>query len=874
MQLKYLNYILLVLLIAGCSDDNTSSSSGDTNNTVSGFNIEGSMNVSNNTATDSDVNDTNASYKSNDSVGMAQRIPNPVILGGYVNQPNSGPDEGRSFSMGDVDDYFQVDLKKGNTITVFVANANEIGNDVDLALLGQDGKSVNASLGEGDTEYLVVEQDGRYFIQVQAYRGHSSYVLSIGQPVMPQIASMQIKDKFVVGEVIVKFNDKYNLNMQSTLQSLGLTPRKQNAMPQLRQIYKLDFASSKLSAKSTANTDPTTCSNGLSFKTEEQTLKCETLLTVKELRQQPNVNEASPNYLLKSFRVPNDALYRYQWNLPLIHLPQAWDMTTGNNNPVIVAVIDTGVLLNHPDLKGQLVGGYDFIDDPNIALDGDGIDSNPDDPGDQSRGGSSFHGTHVAGTIAALTNNQKGISGVSWNAKIMPLRVLGRGGVGSDFDTEQAVRYAAGLPNLSGTTPERRADVMNLSLGGERISSGLRQALIEARQAGVIIVAAAGNDAVSTPNYPAALSEVVSVSAVNINRELASYSNYGNTINVTAPGGDKTPDVNGDGVPDGIISTVGDDSSSRTIGFEFASSMGTSMSSPHVAGVVALMKAVNPGLSPQAFESLLENGKITDDLGVRGRDDDYGYGLINAQKSVSAALETGGDQNNEPAPQLMVSPRSLNFGLATENYRLSVTNGGAGNLQVIEVRENSGGYLSVFPNAVDENGLGEYMVTVSRNNLPSGTYTATVTVITTTEQTVIPIILQVGDSSEKGNAGNHYILLINPETMQAEFETTAIPRDGVYYFRFTGVRAGNYLLYAGSDMDNDNRICDLGEACAAYLTPSDPSSVNINGAKELTRFSTGFNVYFRAVSLGENTQVAALPANGFKRLYSKRALAQ
>lgn len=276
------------------------------------------------------------------------------------------------------------------------------------------------------------------------------------------------------------------------------------------------------------------------------TAKEDTIRVIKALRMRKDVLYAEPNYIVRpTATVPNDKYYPLQWHYPLINLPQAWEISTGTD--AIVAVIDTGVLLAHPDLQGQLLPGYDFISDPAMALDGDGIDNNPNDPGDGGQGNSSiFHGTHVAGTIAAATNNDIGVAGIAWNARIMPLRALGKGG-GTLYDIDQAIRYAAGLSNDSGTLPARRADIINLSLGGGGYSRSEQDVVTQARNQGVIIVAAAGNDAGATPYYPASYDGVVSVSDVGIDKTLAPYSNYGPDVDVAAPGGDMSADRNNDG---------------------------------------------------------------------------------------------------------------------------------------------------------------------------------------------------------------------------------------------------------------------------------------------------------------------------------------
>ena len=187
------------------------------------------------------------------------------------------------------------------------------------------------------------------------------------------------------------------------------------------------------------------------------------------MRGRSDVASAELNTILQPARVPSDPLYTLQWHYPMIRLPQAWDSTIGSPS-VVIAVVDTGVVLTHPDLQGQLVAGYDFISSASRARDGDGIDPDPSDPGDLAlgTGASSFHGTHVAGTIGAASDRptgEIGVAGVAWGARVMPIRVLGLQG-GTNYDVLQGVRYAAGLPNDSGTVPAQPADVINLSLSG------------------------------------------------------------------------------------------------------------------------------------------------------------------------------------------------------------------------------------------------------------------------------------------------------------------------------------------------------------------------------------------------------------------------
>ena len=223
------------------------------------------------------------------------------------------------------------------------------------------------------------------------------------------------------------------------------------------------------------------------FSDDQLRARWETLLTIKQLRGDPDLLYAEPNYRLRSLATPDDSLYPVQWHYPLINLPAAWDTTNGDPS-VVVAVVDTGILGGHPDLAGQVVDGFDFVSDPANAADGDGIDPNPEDSGQgSSTGASVFHGSHVSGTIAASGNNGLGVAGVAYRTRIMSLRALGADGSGTSYDVNQAVRYAAGLSNDSGQLPARRAAIINLSLGGPLAGAASRDLFQQVADADTIL---------------------------------------------------------------------------------------------------------------------------------------------------------------------------------------------------------------------------------------------------------------------------------------------------------------------------------------------------------------------------------------------------
>lgn len=561
--------------------------------------------------------------------------------------------------------------------------------------------------------------------------------------------------------------------------------------------------------------------------------KLKTLYALKRLRQRREVDTVGLNYRVQAAIIPNDPFYNrgQSWHYEMINLPAAWDISLGDG--VIVAVIDSGIRTNHPDLQTQLLPGYDFFDD----------DNDPLDPGESTDGSlSSFHGTHVAGTVAAASNNGSGVAGVAWNARIMPLRVLGPGG-GTSYDVLQAVRYAARLANDSGTLPAQRADVINLSLAGGGFN-GFDQALYsEVTDMGLIVVAAAGNDSSSEFAYPASYQDVISVSAVNIDQNRAPYSNFGSAIDVAAPGGDSsTGDSNLDGAVDLILSTGADDTVTPTQE-AYTLLQGTSMATPHVAGTIALMKSIYPALKTADLEDLLSQGLLTDDLGAPGRDNIFGWGLINALKAVQVAQDlAGGGVTLEPA--LCTSASELNFGNFAEALPLTITNCGTGVL-VVENIVASEPWVTVTPNSVDTNGVGSYTVRADRSQLPVGRNFAAIAIQTNVRSTTVQVVVEQPEPGtvNTGDAGLHYVLLLdaaNPDEVLQEREVSAI--DGTYSYAFFDVPAGRYLIVAGSDADNDLIICDPGEACGAWpVLDSEQPEIEVDQDIGDLDFSTSFN---------------------------------
>lgn len=778
------------------------------------FTVSGRLSASASQSLDLTTNDPLNASAANNSFDAAQPLPNPTTVGGYLNEPGSGA-EGRSLVAGDVEDFYRVNLFQGQSITLLVANAASA--DADLYLYDAAGNLVDFSIDTAELESVSVPADGLYFVNVSLFAGATLYNLAIGSgvPVLPaaQRYASVMQDQAVIHYHAEDTGSALDPAAAETRLSDEFAARRIAGSRGRNGLFSLPAAS--LDAASARSRLGRLRERRRAIADDRVRGIWRTLVSIKRLAREPGVAAAEPNYRVSARATPNDEAYPLQWHYPLINLPAAWQITHGNPE-VIVAVVDTGVLRGHPDLAGQLVPGYDFIRDPESAGDGDGIDPDPEDLGAGDLSGN-FHGTHVTGTVAAAGNNRLGVAGAAWGVRVMPLRALGTDGGGTSYDIGQAVRFAAGLANDSGTLPAQRADIINLSLGGEGFSQFNRDLYREVRRRGISVVAAAGNESRSEPDYPAGYADVFSVSAIDAQRNLAPYSNRGSSIDLAAPGGDSGNDVTGDGYPDGILSTGAADGS-----FAYTFSSGTSMAAPHVSAVLALMKSVNPELSADNMASLLAGGELTDDDGDPGRDDDFGIGIINARKAVDAAVAALGDSIAQ-APSISVSSDVLNFGGRTDTLQFVVA--GTGKARVTSLAANAD-WLTVRAQTTDSNGLGRYQVRVNRSAMDDGIYRGEIVVRSTANTLRIKVLLAVGNS-EDAELGALYVLLYDPEADSVTAQTVTRSSEG-YRFQMPHVPAGDYLLFAGTDLNNNLRICDAGEACGALLTLDQPRRLRVD----------------------------------------------
>ncbi len=373
--------------------------------------------------------------------------------------------------------------------------------------------------------------------------------------------------------ILVKLRNEGNLNLSRELYSFGIKDKKLDTSAPFQRIV--------IDQKKIAEIDS----------------------IVNYYRSLPDVEWAEEDHLSKALFIPNDIFYSYQWNLNKIGMAAAWDYTLGEST-VVVAVLDTGAYFQLDDFaQTRFIQGFDFVHNTTIPLDDNG------------------HGTHVIGSIAESTNNEIGVAGVAPRISIMPIKVLASDGYGLDSDIAAGIYFAAN----SG------ASIINISFGGN-YSIAVDVAIRYAIDHGVLVIAAAGNDASSTLNYPAALPGVMSVGATNDANVKAPYSNYGPGLDIVAPGGDlnrmlHNNDFNDD-YPAGILQQTKYDGK-----IDYWYLEGTSMAAPHVTGLAALLKSKNPSLNAADIASIIEKSAI--DLGTEGYDTIFGWGLINAAKALS-----------------------------------------------------------------------------------------------------------------------------------------------------------------------------------------------------------------------------------------------
>ena len=796
---------------------------------VYGSSIAGSISTPDNLTTDSDLNDERAPEIPNNLFAEAQRINGFAAVQGFVSASVTSIDQGRFAERTDKEDIFFTHLEKSQTLALRGAPTDKDVTlfDLDLELFkeseAQDGLAnivpVGKSYNAGAQEQIAVPETGRYYIRVLAKEGAGTYALETQAASSGSLMSLGLSS-FVEQQAIISL-DNSDKRLRTQAAPLGGSVNH----------FSLDRASLlSIDPEHLPNLSPADLE--LAAINPEGMEELLTLRRIKELSLRADVRIAEPNYLRKPMLLSGEPLEQYQWVHERINLHQAWEITTGGPSVlsdgtiknVIVAVLDSGIQSTHEEFTGKLVPGYDFVSDASLAVDGTGRD---DDPADSAL--FSWHGTSVASVLAANAQNGLGMAGVSWGAKIMPLAVVGKDESHPDYDVIEAIRYAAGMENLSGSIPDQPADIINMSFGDLAFSASLLEAVDAARGAGIVLVASSGNEYSNVVNYPASYHGVISVGATNFQGSKADYSTFNEYVDVVAPVGVSTlfqgaTDLSLDGYLDGIMRVDGSPTGYILSGDKpsgYSPGEGTSFSAPVVSGVIALMKSVYPKLSPAEVDSLLASGALTNDVGPDGRDPYFGHGIIDAFKAVSIAQQIAADPANiaPKVPDYRVSDRELKFTQNAIAGELSISNSTEYGSIVSVTSDQS--WLSIEQiieelDPADEIVLPivtRYRLSVDTRDLFDTAYSATISV-TDSEGTVqyIGVSLELQNIDGQQFDAPMYVQFYNGNGLANQVDAQAVGQ-GIWSYQVEGLLPGAYEVVVQSDLDKNAQLCSVGELC-------------------------------------------------------------
>lgn len=829
------------VLLSGCGGG------GSGTPAPSGVTVSGQILIEPGSRVDSDTADDLArgAATRNNSPQFAQELPWPALAGGYVSATGGRYPDGGTYAV-DENDYFKGQFRSGDRVALsyFLSLPDGEGR-ICLELDGAEPQCKEAGEGSESGQILQVFSEGAgpdALIRVRADAGAPfRYVLQV----VPEGASGLVNLSYA--EPDIALDEALLLTPgDATRQAVTL------AGPAVGAPFEVVRAAGRHSVQVTR---PALARQQVA---DHEDLRGVTVAWIRQL--QAAGYQAEPNYLFRTQTVTPDTnpLYRdgEQLSFAQISVPLAWHLAPVAGAGVGVAVLDTGLFYStpgsfgdwHPDLAANVVtpgGLLDFVTPPYDQDAETGRDNNPATPANGLPQATSFHGTHVAGIIAA-EDNDLGVVGVAPSATLVPVRVLGSrpdqglDGVGSSADLVAAIETVASRSDV---------DVINLSLGGLGPSQSLWAALQDAEAAGVLVVAAGGNSGTAGATYPARFSSVVGVGAVNLLGERTWYSNFGEGVDVYAPGGDSS-------IGELITSAYG-----REVGGQFSATyarlQGTSMAAPHVSGIYALMKSVDPELTPAQFRQLLAQGRLTD---APVACPDCGYGLINAALAVEAVL------GDEPLPDFVVAEPSvlaLNAGSAVE---VRLRQGGGEPLRLaadvllpepLELKSADTDSALVAGELLPE----RIELTVDRETfVPAEGLRREVRIAygDSGAELLITVFIRPMDEPGRRNAGRHYVLMISLDDDRPPQEVAVTANgSGQYDFRFDDVLPGDYYLVAGSDLDNNLYLCEPGEACAEYPVNGRPEILRV-GSSNISNLQ--LNTSYQRATIEE----LGLPRFGFR----------
>lgn len=825
--------------------------------TIPLYSLSGTIKSLEFTALDGDVPNTSLPSIGNNIEPLeVQPLKNPSQVIGHAKY-NAESD------INDKWDLYSIDLVGGQYASLETTEWDEDEpdkNDLDLHVLNSNGIVIASSTGSETYEVVTLPGSGTFYVAVEAYNGKSRYVLTIGSVYQgfklsnysSEVAIEKNKIRIAPRSEEVAFqslieNDRYNqLNIQ---RESFFNFKRSNLAPNAGYLYEVSEGDAELARAKRLYKESI---GGSFFKpTDEQ---IDDMLFKKYISLTASLHKdfyVEPSFKISSlgaFKATD--YYGLQWNHHNINTAEAVNAVGNELNNTVVAVLDEGSPTKNSgvyNLIDFVDGGYDFIDD----------DSDPTGPSVNN------HGTHVAGIIAA-DNTKEYINGMS--VRVLPIRVLGPNG-GSTEGIINGLKYAGGETNSSGTSYKSDnfpISSINMSLGGCYTSEYECNEISNfIARSGIPVVVASGNckcNGVSSSSYcpvptnPAQCEGVIRVAATDFENIRAPYSSYDQTVDIAAPGGNTSLDKNADGNPDGVLSYSADDDGDFW--------QGTSMAAPHVAGAIALMKVVNPSLTPTDIDNMIIEGKMTNDIDTVGKDIYTGYGLLDVVKSVDEASKF--EAGSAVKDSVNVSPTQLKYAFTIKDLNITITKVGSGNLSITGVyADQPDGIKFTAPGA--ELPFGTYQFSIDRSFYTEGSYQNTFYFgLSDGTYPRVTATFAVGDERQAPDLGTTYALLIDNETGDVVQEITLDISSGSAAYEFTNIDSSKkYRINIGSDIDSDNFICQWGEFCDSMPESNDPESNYFTLDQNLTDVDF-FLTPISAISLGSlNSTQASSQAETF-----------
>lgn len=834
------------LTLAGCGGGG---GGGGSSSSGGGTGVQGTIDIATGTRVDGDYASL---WRANGErwpagSGGAVSIMIPSTTGGYLSASSGARSSGFNYPE-DVSDQYQVFLQAGDRYFLHCFPSDGVSlSDVQASL---ELDSVSTHTGDACNNGGQVSASGESLITITAEAGGPfRYVLTVST--RNALASQQVawpEPPLRLNEAIVTGD----LAITSRMSTSGLTAGSSMTVvrPLGPETWKVKRKAGVQAFSTFSNSDP----------------RAETIEWIRGLREEFGL-AAEPDYVMGTLAFTPEANPGYadpdqRWNLDQINIAGAWQVGLNLGQGVGVAVMDTGMFSRDPVRGGawhgdlaantDATGELDFVSAPyDVDIIKPGRDSNPATPLTPANpGDTSFHGTHVAGIIAAV-DNTVGTVGIASGARIMPYRVLGvdpvdgEDGTGAVSDLIEAINHAAARSDV---------DVINLSLGGLPQVAALQQATDRAYNAGILVVAAAGNSGDASAVYPAANRRVLGVGATDQTGSRAGYSNYGQSLDLLAPGGS---------LSEGIFNAYGDVSASGALSDGYARLSGSSMAAPHVTGVYALMKEAG-GITPSEFRAWLIDGRLTNSSPP---DPDYaadGAGLLDAEKALNSlgglfpTVVSAWPRVAEVRPA--GAPTEVLLEVLTDPVSpVSPTVTGAPEIpSALTVTDGEGGAItSGMP-------MPDSLIIRVNGTLPDRRpLSDEIRISYSTEGADrvlrVPVNVPSSDPVAERNAGIHYVLLLdaNDHNSARSRQVTASYSQGSYRYSIRDVAPGDYILVAGSDLDNNGYICESGEACAEYPRTGAREVITIRDGQMSSRNMT---TSFRRPGIAETR----LPRYGFQ----------